>query len=158
MFLPCSIHFAVKVTNKQHHITSYYLLPAWSVIDYHSPCIQVLLDGADGIWASLCIEGASMGNASSCVTLMNLVRFGNKKVLKKFNCQYLRQAAINITKLTTGLSKDESKEFNIKSSKHLSPKKSDSVYLTTIKRKRTYCIGGARSFNWQVVIYRPGKN
>lgn len=43
-----------------------------------------------------------MGNASSCVTLMNLVRLGNKKVLDKFNCTYLRKAAINVTKITTG--------------------------------------------------------
>ena len=43
-----------------------------------------------------------MGNAPSCVTLMNLIRLGNKKVLKKFNCNYLRQAAIEVTKITTG--------------------------------------------------------
>lgn len=33
---------------------------------------------------------------------MNLVRIGNKKALEKFNCTYLREAAILITKLTTG--------------------------------------------------------
>ena len=60
------------------------------------------MSGANGIWASICIEGSSMGNASSCVTLMNLIRLGNKKVLKKFNCHQLRQAAINVTKITTG--------------------------------------------------------
>jgi len=43
-----------------------------------------------------------MGNAASSVTLLNLIRLGNKKVLKKFNCQYLRHAAINVTKLSTG--------------------------------------------------------
>ncbi|XP_022093111.1 uncharacterized protein LOC110980590 [Acanthaster planci] len=64
--------------------------------------LQVLMDGADGIWASVCAEGASMGNAPSCVTLMNLIRLGNKKVLKRFNCTYLRKAAINVTKITTG--------------------------------------------------------
>ena len=61
------------------------------------------MNGANGIWPSICIEGAAMGNASSCVTLMNLIRLGNKKVLKKFNCSYLRQAAINVTKITTGV-------------------------------------------------------
>ena len=61
------------------------------------------MDGANGIWASVCIEGAAMGNASSCVTILNLLRLGNKKVLKKYNCQYLRKAAINVTKLTTGI-------------------------------------------------------
>ena len=64
--------------------------------------IQVLMSGANGIWASVCIEGSSMGNAASAVTLMNLIRLGNKKVLKKFNCSYLRQAAINVTQITTG--------------------------------------------------------
>ena len=61
------------------------------------------MDGANGIWASVCREGAAMGNASSCVTLLNLIRLGNKKVLKQFNCQYLRKAAISVTKITTGL-------------------------------------------------------
>jgi hypothetical protein len=44
-----------------------------------------------------------MGNAASCVTLMNLIRLGNKKVLKKYNCTYLRKAAINVTRITTGI-------------------------------------------------------
>ncbi|XP_071485516.1 uncharacterized protein [Diadema antillarum] len=65
--------------------------------------LQILMDGADGVWASVCAEGASMGNAPSCVTLLNLIRLGNKKVLKKFNCTYLRQAAINVTRITTGM-------------------------------------------------------
>ena len=65
--------------------------------------MQVLVSGADGIWASVCNEGAAMGNASSCVTVLNLVRMGNRKILKKFNCTYLRQAAINVTKITTGI-------------------------------------------------------
>ena len=58
--------------------------------------------GSDGIWASTIIEGAAMGAASSTITLMNLIRLGNKKVLKKYNCQYLRQCAINVTRITTG--------------------------------------------------------
>ena len=61
------------------------------------------MDGATGIWASVCAEGAAIGNASSAVTLMNLIRLGNKKVLEKFNCSYLRQAAINVTKISTGM-------------------------------------------------------
>ncbi len=59
------------------------------------------MSGANGIWANVCIEGASMGNASSCVTLMNLIRLGNKKILKRYNCAYLRKAAINVTRMTT---------------------------------------------------------
>ena len=58
--------------------------------------------GADGIWASLCDEGASLGHSSSTITLMNLIRMGNKKVLEKYNCVNLRKAAQAITKITTG--------------------------------------------------------
>ena len=60
------------------------------------------MNGADGIWSGVCEEGASVGHASSTLTLMNLIRIGNKKVLKKFNCHYLRQAAIKVTEITTG--------------------------------------------------------
>ena len=67
---------------------------------------KVLMDGADGIWASVCLEGSSMGNAASAITLMNLVRMGNKKVLKKYNCTYLRKAAIKVTQITTGKDPD----------------------------------------------------
>ena len=58
--------------------------------------------GADGMWASVCEEGAAVGHASSSVTVMNLVRLGNKKVLEKYNCTYLRKAARKVTQITTG--------------------------------------------------------
>ena len=58
--------------------------------------------GADGVWASLCEEGAAMGHASSSVTLMNLVRLGNKRVLETYNCTEVRNAARKVTKITTG--------------------------------------------------------
>ena len=64
--------------------------------------LECLMNGADGVWAGVCEEGASVGHASSTVTLMNLIRMGNKKVLKRYNCHYLRQAAINVTEITTG--------------------------------------------------------
>ena len=64
--------------------------------------LECLMNGADGIWAGICEEGASVGHASSTVTIMNLIRMGNKKVMTKYNCHYLRQAAINVTELTTG--------------------------------------------------------
>ena len=64
--------------------------------------LECLSSGANGVWASICEEGASLGHSCSTVSLMNLVRMGNKKVLEKFNCKYLRDAAINVTKLTTG--------------------------------------------------------
>ena len=64
--------------------------------------LECLCGGADGVWASLCEEGAAMGHACSTITMMNLVRMGNKHVLKKYNCTYLRTAAINVTEITTG--------------------------------------------------------
>ena len=47
-------------------------------------------------------SGAAMGHASSCVTAMNLIRLGNKKILKNYNCSYFREAAVNVTRITTG--------------------------------------------------------
>ena len=61
------------------------------------------MNGGTGIWASVCIEGAFVGHASITVTLLNMIRLGNTKVLKRYNCQYLRKAAINVTQQTTGL-------------------------------------------------------
>ena len=64
--------------------------------------IDCLAAGANGIWASVCEEGAGLGHASSIVTIMNLVRMGNEKIKSTYNCKYLRDAAINVTKITTG--------------------------------------------------------
>jgi hypothetical protein len=64
--------------------------------------LECLASGATGIWAGLCEEGAAMGHASSCLTIINLVRIGNKKVTKKFRCTKLRTASRNVTKATTG--------------------------------------------------------
>ena len=64
--------------------------------------LECLMNGADGIWAGVCEEGASVGHTSSIMTLMNLIRMGNTKVLKKDNCTYLRKAAIKVTEITTG--------------------------------------------------------
>ncbi|XP_078352217.1 uncharacterized protein LOC144636888, partial [Oculina patagonica] len=65
--------------------------------------LECLVNGANGIWASVCEEGAALGHACSTVTLMNLVRMGNTKVQKRYNCTQLRNAASNVTKFTTGL-------------------------------------------------------
>ena len=64
--------------------------------------LDCLSAGADGVWASLCEEGAALGHACSSVTMMNLVRMGNEKVQKVYNCKQLRTAAAEITKVTTG--------------------------------------------------------
>lgn len=63
--------------------------------------LECLANGGDGVWASVCVEGAAMGHASSCVTLTNLIRLGNTKVLESMNCTKFRQAAIDVTKITT---------------------------------------------------------
>lgn len=65
--------------------------------------LECLSSGANGIWASICEEGAALGHSCSAVSLMNLIRMGNTKALGKYNCTYLREAAIKVTKITTGL-------------------------------------------------------
>lgn len=88
---------------KDNHWNGHLLVHVHEKFGYgDATALEALMHGANGIWASVCMEGAAMGNASSCVTLINLVRLGNKKVLDKFNCTYLRKAAINVTKITTG--------------------------------------------------------
>ena len=64
--------------------------------------LDCLSAGADGVWASVCEEGAALGHACSSITMMNLVRLENTKILEKYNCTYLRKAAIAVTTLTTG--------------------------------------------------------
>ena len=63
--------------------------------------LECLANGATGIWAGLCEEGTAMGHASSCLTIINLMRLGNEKVFK-WNCKNLRKAAREITVATTG--------------------------------------------------------
>ncbi|XP_068759042.1 uncharacterized protein [Montipora capricornis] len=65
--------------------------------------LECLVNGANGIWASVCEEGAALGHACSTVTLMNLVRMGNTKVQNSYKCTQLREAACNVTKITTGM-------------------------------------------------------
>ena len=36
--------------------------------------IECLVNGANGMWASVCEEGAALGHACSTITLMNLIR------------------------------------------------------------------------------------
>ena len=73
----------------------------WGMAD--CTALECLARGADGIWASLIREGGATGHASSSVTIMNLVRLGNEKVLQQFNCRYLRKAAQEVTRIITGL-------------------------------------------------------
>lgn len=72
----------------------------WGFADH--AVMECLSSGANGVWSSVCEEGAAVGHACSTVALMNLVRLGNKKVLQRYNCTALRNAARNITEITTG--------------------------------------------------------
>ena len=72
----------------------------WGLSD--ASVLECLANGANGIWAGICEEGAAMGHASTCLTLMNLIRLGNTKVLKKYNCTELRNTAIKLTEIVTG--------------------------------------------------------
>ncbi|XP_022787191.1 uncharacterized protein LOC111327305 [Stylophora pistillata] len=94
---------AVRKIMDSHEWTSGHLLAhvhqKWALAEMVQ--LECLVNGANGIWASLCEEGAALGHACSTVTLMNLVRMGNKKVLKRYNCNELRDAAYNVTKITT---------------------------------------------------------
>ncbi|XP_078374129.1 uncharacterized protein LOC144657648 [Oculina patagonica] len=73
----------------------------WGLQD--STQLECLANGANGIWASLIIQGASMGHSCSTVTLLNMIRLGNKKVLKQYHCTALREAAQEVCRITTGL-------------------------------------------------------
>lgn len=72
----------------------------WGLSD--ASVLECLANGANGIWAGLCEEGAAMGHASILLTVMNLIRLGNKKVLKRYNCTEMRNAAIRVTEIVTG--------------------------------------------------------
>ena len=73
----------------------------WALADMTQ--LECLVNGANGIWASVCEEGAALGHACSTVTMMNLVRMGNTKVQERYNCTRLRDAALNVTEITTGM-------------------------------------------------------
>lgn len=64
--------------------------------------LDCLADGATGVWSGLSDEGFALGQTSSCLTIMNLIRVGNKCVLENFKCYALRKASRNIMKITTG--------------------------------------------------------
>ena len=72
----------------------------WGLSD--ASVLECLVNGANGIWAGMCEEGAAMGHSSILLTVMNLIRLGNTKVLKRYNCTEMRKAAIKITELVTG--------------------------------------------------------
>ena len=72
----------------------------WGLSDFGQ--LTCLVNGANGIWASLCDEGAALGHACSTLTIMNLIRMGNVNVLEKYNCTALRESAQRVAEITTG--------------------------------------------------------
>ena len=58
--------------------------------------------GATGVWCAIPDEGASTGHGSSLLTLTNLARIGNPHARAHHDFVKLRQAAIEITTITTG--------------------------------------------------------
>lgn len=64
--------------------------------------LDALANGADGFFAALCEEGASMGHACTAVALANLARLGNKYVTRRWNMKCIAEAARAVTRLTTG--------------------------------------------------------
>ena len=64
--------------------------------------LECLAAGADGIWAGLSDDGATIGHASSSVTILNLLRLGNTKVIQKYNIKQLKKSATTVTRITTG--------------------------------------------------------
>ena len=95
-----SVRRVINSVNWQDGKLLVHLHKRWGLAQINQ--LECLMNGADGVWAGVCEEGASIGHASSTVTLMNLIRMGNKKVLQKYNCTYLRKAAIKVTEITTG--------------------------------------------------------
>jgi len=79
---------------------SVHIHEKWGLADM--AVLECLIGGANGIWASICEEGAALGHACTIVTIMNLLRLGNTKVRDKYNLKCFREAAINVTKITTG--------------------------------------------------------
>eukprot|EP00117_Sycon_ciliatum_P016834 scpid93312/ scgid16087/ len=47
--------------------------------------LACLANGASGVWAGLSDQGAIIGHASSTITAVNLLRLGNKSVLRRYN-------------------------------------------------------------------------
>ena len=68
----------------------------------HATNLECLANGATGIWCAVCTEGAAMGHADSCTTILNMIRLGNTAVQKQYNCKYLRDAAIKVTEIASG--------------------------------------------------------
>ena len=69
---------------------------------HNAGALECLAMGATGIWCAIPEEGAALGHASSCLTIMNLIRLGNWKVQLKYKCTALRKAAAEITEIVSG--------------------------------------------------------
>lgn len=66
-------------------------------------CVQESLAyGCTGIWCGVSEEGGGTGSASSLITLTNLARMGNQKVMETVSFSKLFHAAKEVTFITTG--------------------------------------------------------
>lgn len=96
---------AVKREMERHGWTDGQLLfhqhEMWGLC--HASNLSCLAAGATGMWAGVCSEGASVGHADTCTAILNLIRLGNERVARQYNCTYLRDAAIKVTRIVTTL-------------------------------------------------------
>ena len=85
---------------RSHGYTGHFLVhihQQWGM--HNAGALECLASGATGIWCSVSEVGASLGHASSILTIMNLIRLGNEYVTKTYNCKHLREAAQVITEV-----------------------------------------------------------
>ena len=88
---------------RSHGFNGHFLVhihQQWGLHD--AGALECLAMGATGIWCAVPEEGAALGHASSCLTIMNLIRLGNWKVQTKYKCTELRKAAAEITRIVSG--------------------------------------------------------
>lgn len=64
--------------------------------------IEALLAGADGVWAGLTREAATIGHAPTCEFLANLARLGNQSVRERFPLDKLGPRVNEVTQINTG--------------------------------------------------------
>ena len=89
---------------RSHGFDGHFLVHVHEQWGLHNAAVmECLAMGATGIWCAIPEEGAALGHASSCLTIMNLIRLGNWKVQLKYKCTELRKAAAEITKIVTGV-------------------------------------------------------
>eukprot|EP01033_Poteriospumella_lacustris_P002947 gene2947-2155_t len=119
---PSGLMFPWQMAAAARAITTTFRRHGWSQAQFllhvhrgfglaESVVLAALSNGATGVWCGVCEEGAITGHASSLMTLTNLARLGNRRVLERFNLPKLREAAIRVTEITTGAVPHEKHEI-----------------------------------------------